>query len=94
MQNPPYSRMKKKAVVEETVPTVTINSVKVQSLIDAHLFYTGKVSQRQYEWQNAGDTVFVLEEDVPELLSKRLGGNTCCGSDPSGNKIFQLVVEV
>ena len=93
MPNPPYSRMKKKAIVEETVPTVTINQeVLVQSLLEAHLFYTGKVSGRQYEWLKAGDTVSVLVGDSEELLSKRLGGNPCCGN-PVGNKIFEIYHE-
>ncbi len=93
MPNPPYSRIKKKAIVEETVPTVTINQeVLVQSLLEAHLFYTGKVSGRQYEWLKAGDTVMVLVDDSEELLSKRLGGNPCCGN-PVGNKIFEIYHE-
>lgn len=80
-----------KQAVVETKPTVTIKSVEIviESLIDAHLLYVGKVSGRQYEWLKAGDTVSILEEDVPELLEKRLGGNTCCGSS-EGNKIFQV----
>ncbi len=93
MPNPPYSRMKKQAVVE-TKPADKIKYVIIQSMIDAHLTYTGRESGKSYEWLRSGDAAQVLEEDVPELLSKRLGGNTCCGSDPSGNKIFQLIVEV
>lgn len=82
-----------KRVVEETVPPVTINAeVLVQSLIEAHLTYTGRVSGKQYEWLKAGNTVLVLEEDVPELISKRLGGNPCCGN-PVGNKIFEVYHE-
>lgn len=87
----PYEGEKPKVfTVVETVPTVTINKeILVQSLIEAHLTYTGRSSGKQYEWQNAGNTVSVLEEDIPELLEKRLGGNPCCGN-PVGNKIFQI----
>ena len=83
-----------KRIVDEKPSTVTINKeVLIESLIEAHLFYSGAVTRKQYEWTKSGSTVLVLEEDVPELLAKRLGGNPCCGN-PVGNKIFQLVVEV
>lgn len=79
-----------KAVVEEVSKEPIIKEVKVQSLIDAHLVYTGKVSGRQYEWDRAGAIVSVYENDVAELLSKRLGTQTCCGDNRDGNVIFQL----
>jgi len=94
MPKKPYVGEKfiKQAVVQ-TAPTDKINSdeVLIESLIEAHLTYTGRESGKQYEWKKAGDSAKVLLEDVPELLEKRLGGNTCCGSDPTGNKIFQIV---
>jgi len=92
MPKKPYAGEKpiKQAVVQ-TAPTDKINrEVKIQSLIDAHLLYDGKVSKRHYEWTSAGAIVSVDENDVPELLSKRLGGNTCCGGNRDGNQIFQL----
>ena len=61
----------------------------IESLLEAHLIYDGKASRRRYEWKRAGDTTPVLEEDVPELLSKRLGAKQCCGSQ-DGNKIFKI----
>jgi hypothetical protein len=89
MPNPPYSKMKKPTVVQ-TVSDSKINTeIVIQSLIEAHLTYTGRSSGKQYEWLKAGDTVAVLEEDTPELLEKRLGGNPCCGN-PVGNKIFDI----
>ena len=82
-----------KRIVEETALTVTINQeVLVQSLLEAHLTYTGRSSGKQYEWLKAGDTVSVLVDDSEELLSKRLGGNPCCGN-PMGNKIFEIYHE-
>ena len=79
-----------KAVVVQTLSDSKINTeVNIQSLIEAHLTYAGRISGKQYEWKRAGDTVSVLEEDVPELISKRLGGNSCCGN-PTGNQIFQI----
>lgn len=63
--------------------------MKIQSIIDAHLIYIGEVSRRQYEWQRAGDIVEVQKDDVPELLSKRLGKRLCCGQGNDGNRIFQ-----
>lgn len=77
-------------MVVENKPKVTINSLEVESLIEAHLIYDGEASRRRYEWKRAGEIISVLEEDVPELLSKRLGAKQCCG-DQGGNKIFQLV---
>lgn len=65
------------------------DKINIQSLIEAHLLYDGEVSGRHYEWKRAGDTTPVLKEDVPELLSKRLGMKQCCGSQ-DGNKIFQI----
>lgn len=82
----------KKSPVVETVSDSRINKeIVIESLIEAQLTYTGRVSGKQYVWKKAGDTVSVLEEDVPELLAKRLGGTPCCGNDPTGNKIFQIV---
>jgi hypothetical protein len=78
-----------KRVVEETTPTVTINTnVKIQSLIDSHLIYDGQVSKRHYEWMKAGAVVEVDESDVPELIAKRLGKKSCCGRERT--KIIQL----
>jgi len=81
--------------VFEVVKTETTDKIKyviIQSLIEAHLTYTGRESGKQYEWLKAGNTVSVQEEDVPELLEKRLGGNPCCGN-PVGNKIFEIYHE-
>lgn len=74
--------------VEEIVPEVIIKKTKVRSLIEAKLSYTGKVSGRPYEWVKAGAVVSVADEDVPELLGKRLGRKSCCGDNE--NKIFEL----
>lgn len=80
-----------KRIVAVTAPDVTINTTKrIQSLVDAHFFYTGQVTKRQYEWVRAGAIVEVDKLDVPELLSKRLGGKTCCGAS-EGNVIFEEV---
>ena len=80
-------------IVNHVLADTINNNVLIESLIDAHLIYTGRVSGKQYEWQKGGDTVAVQLEDAPELLEKRLGGNPCCGN-PVGNLIFQLKVEV
>ncbi len=75
--------------VVEKPAEVIIKVVKIESLIDSHFVYTGRISGKSYEWPKAGSTTEVLEEDVPELLEKRLGGKSCCGN--SDNKIFQIV---
>lgn len=78
----------RKRVVEENTPTVTINLVKVQSLVDAHVYYTGQISGELYEWVKAGAIVEVDERDVPELLAKRPGKKPCCGGERK--PIFEL----
>lgn len=93
MPKPIYTGEKpiKQAVVQTAPPDkIKSEEINIQSLLEAHLFYVGKVSGRQYEWKKAGDTVSVLPEDVPELLEKQLGGRLCCGNQV-GNKIFQIV---
>lgn len=80
--------LKHQTKVDEVVLPVTIKEVKIESLIQAHLEYTGKVSGRQYVWNRAGDIILVDEADVPELLDKRLGKKTCCGNGE--NRIFQI----
>lgn len=86
--------MSPKATVVKTQSAPIINSsTKIRSLIDAHLIYNGQESGQRYEWNRAGAIVEVDEKDVPELLAKRLGGRTCCGSDREGNKIFEIVGE-
>lgn len=72
-------------IVEEPTRNSTIN---IQSLVDAHSIYYGKVSGRQYDWMKAGDIVQVLSEDVPDLLSKQHKKKSCCGSGQ--NQIFQI----
>jgi hypothetical protein len=82
------NRPEKKAVVEEKAATVTINLVKVQSLMDARMTYTGQASGKSYEWARAGAIVDVDEQDVSELLAKRRGKKSCCGTPEQ--KVFQL----
>lgn len=77
-------------VVETPVPD-TIKEQKVRSRIESRLSYTGKVSGRLYEWSGAGRETLVLVEDIPDLLTKRLGAKTCCGNEE--NIIFELVQE-
>lgn len=93
MPKKPYSGepIIEKPPVVETVSDSKINVMLVESLIEAHLTYSGKSSGRQYEWKKAGDVIEVLPEDVSELIEKRLGGTLCCGNNPTGNRIFQIV---
>jgi hypothetical protein len=72
----------RETTVEKAPETGYNKTVKLQSQLDARLLYTGKVSQRQYEWPRAGSVVSVDERDVDELLSKRTKKQSCCsGSD-------------
>lgn len=78
-------------VVVEKATDEAYNYIKVRSLYDAHLRYEGKVSGRQYEWIRAGVVVDVISDDVPELLSKRIGQRSCCGEGLLGNIVFEEV---
>lgn len=77
-------------MVVGTEPKSTIKYRNVQSLIDSHFIYSGRISGQRYEWVRAGAIVSVEESDVPYLLEKRLGGSLCCGNR-DGNRIFELV---
>ncbi len=89
---PKYSfqdELKNQEVVENSTP-VTINKTqKIESLLDAHLEYTGQVTGKSYAWHKAGDIQLVDEADAHELLAKRLGQKMCCGD--GDNRIFQIV---
>lgn len=76
-------------VVVDSVQPYNYREIKIQSLIDSKLVYEGRSSGKLYEWQRAGDIIAVLEEDVPELLSKRIGQRSCCGEGLLGNKVFE-----
>lgn len=79
---PKYSYSKEvenQTKVEETPTPATIKYVKIESLIQSRMEYTGKVSGRLYIWNGGGDTVSVLEEDAQDLLSKHYG-KSCCGN--------------
>lgn len=63
----------------------------IRLIYDATMRRAGRVSGQQYVWQRIGAVVLVLNEDVEDLLSKRLGGVSCCGgTGQDGNKIFEL----
>jgi hypothetical protein len=87
-KNPKYLDVKEAV---EKVENQAYNYRRIQSLYDARLSYIGKVSGRQYDWSGAGVVVEVLEDDVPELLSKRIGQRSCCGEGLLGNKVFEEV---
>jgi hypothetical protein len=67
-------------------------SVKIRSLLDARLEYTGQTSGKQYTWSKAGSIVEVNVEDSEILLAKHLGDKLCCGNSTDKNKIFELVI--
>lgn len=78
-------------VVAETPAEITINETAVRSLYPSRLVYVGTASGKRYEWRDAGDTVMVLNEDVPTLLEKRIGNGGCCGAvNRNGNKVFEI----
>lgn len=78
-----------KASLEKPSSSSKINLVEIVSRIDANLEYFGKATGRRYSWNGAGKIEKVHPEDVPELLSKRLGKKLCCGNGT--NQIFEIV---
>ena len=80
----------KEVTVEQTPKTLyNSTSVKLQLNIDAHVLYTGQVTQRQYEWARAGSVVAVDNLDAPTLLEKRIKTQSCC--DSMDVAVFQIV---
>ena len=80
----------KEVAVEQTPKTLyNSTSVKLQLNIDAHVLYTGQVTQRQYEWARAGSVVAVDNLDAPTLLEKRIKTQSCC--DSMDVAVFQIV---
>ena len=73
--------------VEKLPISVTLTSVKLQSLRDAHVHYDGQVTKRHYEWIRAGSVVDVDILDAPILLEKRIKSQSCCNSTDTA--IFQ-----
>lgn len=67
--------------------------VKLISMLNARLEYTGQVTGKQYVWNTAGSVVEVDAEDSEILLAKRIGGETCCGNSKGGNVVFQIFKE-
>jgi hypothetical protein len=95
VQTLPVSMGIREIIREEPVVSVAKQSynstVKVQSLFPAHITYEGAISGQLYVWAKAGDIVSVQEQDVADLLSKRIGAGSCCNGSREGNVIFQIV---
>lgn len=78
-----------KQVVKFSTPDTIDISVKLQSLLDAHIHYDGQVTGKHYEWVRAGSVVVVDAKDAPTLLQKRIKTQSCCNQ--SDNAIFQKI---
>lgn len=79
----------KEVAVEQPASRTYNSSVKLQSLRDAHIQYTGQVTGKSYEWIRAGSIQVVDALDAPYLLEKRIKTQSCC----SGNDVavFQQI---
>jgi hypothetical protein len=55
-------------------------SVWLRSNYPDRLIVIGSVSGNRYEFPKNGTILEVDEQDVPEMLKKTYGGNSCCGS--------------
>lgn len=80
----------KEVIVEQPAPKpYNSASVKLVSLRDARISYTGEVTKRQYLWERAGSMVEVDSKDAPYLLSKRIKTQSCCSE--SDVAVFQKI---
>lgn len=79
-----------KDAVATSQPKDTI--VHIRALYPSIIKYAGQVTGKPYVWNGAGDVVGVDADDAPFLLSKKIGGRSCCGGlNPNGNKLFEKV---
>ena len=63
--------------------------IRVTSKFPAKLMYEGQVTGQLYVWERAGAVVNVDVRDVPDLLSKQIGGG-CCGNRQQENSLFEI----
>jgi hypothetical protein len=77
--------------IDSSVVYTELEQMRIRSKFPAHLTYIGLVTGKRYEWEKAGEIVLVNSEDVPELLSKVIGGAGCCGAVSNGNVVFEIV---
>lgn len=86
---PKLSEIKHQEQVVKTPAPAIIETVKLQSMMDARLSYDGLVTGKHYEWAKAGSVVAVDADDAPALLEKRIVAQSCCNG--SNNAVFQKV---
>lgn len=67
------------------------DGVKLRSLFDGRLEYTGRISGKQYTWNKAGSIILVDSADASYLLEKRIGKQACCGDSKDGSALFEQV---
>ena len=85
-------------VAEEEQPVYTYNDRKpathrLQLRFDAKVKLSGSVTGKLYTWERSGAIVEVDEQDVDDLLSKRVGSKACCGGNIENNTLFVLIEE-
>jgi len=68
-----------------------VNTVAIRLIYESKMRYESPITGKSYTWNRIGDVVPVDTEDSDYLLSKRIGGDSCCGGfSQSGNKVFDL----
>lgn len=89
-----FDEPNKKVKVVQKAQVQYTNTTKIQSIFSAHLKYQGANSGKLYEWMNSGDIVSVNNEDVSDLLEKRIGQKGCCGGNADGNRVFVILEQM
>lgn len=74
----------------EEISQVEPSGVWLQSNYPDKLIVIGSITGTRYEFPKSGSQLLVDERDVPEMLLKKFGGNSCCGS--GAKPIPKLVV--
>ena len=78
-------------VKEERVKLEPPASVRLRSQYPGILNARGSVTGTMYHFPGAGSVSEVDAQDVPSLLAKVFGGNSCCGSGTKPTPKFVLV---
>lgn len=76
---------------ESQVKPLPPASVWLRSNYPDRLIVIGSVSGNRYEFPRGGATLEVDERDVPEMLQKMYGGNSCCGSNAKPTPKFTVI---
>lgn len=78
--------------IVDTAPyNIVEQSVQIECQYPATIAITGQATGKQYVWMGAGAVVEVDQADAEDVLKRKMGQRSCCGSAGQGNVIFRVV---